>query len=870
MLRKFPLFKAAGVCNSGVRRSCRVSKSPMNLIVFLSILAGLFVMIGIGQPLAERLRMPFSVLLALIGMVIGAGAGWFLRTELTDALNPVAISILTLPINSQVFMYVFLPTLLFHVALTLDLRRMLDDWVPILTMAVVAVLVSTLVIGAALNVFVPQPFVVCLLLGAVVATTDPSVVAGLFREVGAPERLTRLIEGESLLNDAAAIALFGFFVALILPGAAEQTMMQATWSFVVLLFGGLMTGFALAGATLTLMEVLRRHPLAQMSVSLALPYGAFIVAEQVFHVSGVIAVVASGMLLNFAGPSRLAPGNWAYLRETWELLSHWAGSLVFILAALLVPRLLGGVTLAEVGLVGVVVVAAFGARAVILFGLLGVFTRLKLSPHVSRASKLVMLWGGLRGAVTLALALAVSENPGLPDPAQRLVTVLATGFTLFTLLVQGSTLRLLMRWLRINQLSPIEAALQNQVVAVALQTVREELKDSTERHRLSKSIVRSEAKEFAKRLDIAVARAEESAEILDRDRLTLGLVTLAGRERDMVLESYRADAISVRLVDRLLADVARLIERTRVGGRTEYRATARLNMGYGRGHRLASLLHRRFRLSGMLARIVADRFEVLLVSRMLMRDLHGFVDRKILRIHGRRVADLLHDILTRREEECDRDLAGMRLQYPGHAEQVERGFIRKAQLALEERELRAAHDDGLIGPDLFAGLARRLEQRRRSAAAQPKLDLSRQKSEMVAQFALFSSLSPQRRRALTRALVTVYAEPGDVLIRRGDGADAVFFIASGAVEMDIAGQKRLIGTGEMYGELALLTGQKKRRAWVRAVTHCTLLMLDETRFRALLLRSPEIHALVLDNAKGRGIDPDLVARMIGGVVKVAE
>ena len=76
----------------------------MNLIVFLSILAGLFVMIGIGQPLAERLRMPFSVLLALIGMVIGAGAGWFLRTELTDALNPVAISILTLPISSQVFM----------------------------------------------------------------------------------------------------------------------------------------------------------------------------------------------------------------------------------------------------------------------------------------------------------------------------------------------------------------------------------------------------------------------------------------------------------------------------------------------------------------------------------------------------------------------------------------------------------------------------------------------------------------------------------------------------------------------------------------------------------------------------------------------
>jgi len=837
----------------------------MNLIVFLSILAGLFVMIGIGQPLAERLRMPFSVLLALIGMVIGAGAGWFLHTELTDALYPLAISILTLPISSEVFLYVFLPTLLFHVALTLDLRRMLDDWVPILTMAVVAVLVSTLMIGAALNLFVPQPFVVCLLLGAVVATTDPSVVAGLFREVGAPERLTRLIEGESLLNDAAAIALFGFFVALILPGVAEQSLVRAAWSFVVLLFGGALIGFALAGAALALMEALRRHQLAQMSISLALPYATFIVAEQAFHVSGVIGVVVAGMVLNFAGPARLPPGNWTYLRETWELLAHWSGSLVFILAALLVPRLLGGVTWDEVGLVGVVVVAAFAARAVILFGLLEGLAWLGLSPDVSRASKLVMLWGGLRGAVTLALALAVSENPGLPDQAQRLVTVLATGFTLFTLLVQGSTLRLVMRWLRIDQLSPLEAALQNQVVAVALQTVREELKDSTGRHQLSKGIVRTEAKAFAVRLDLAMARAEESAEILDRDRLTLGLLTLAGRERDMVLDSYRADAISVRLVDRMLADVARLIERTRVGGRSDYRTAARLNMGYGRGHWLASLLHRRFRLSGMLARLVADRFEVLLVSRMLLRDLHGFIGSKILRIHGRRVADLLHDILTRREGECDRDLAGMRLQYPGHAEQVERGFIRKAQLALEEREFRAAHDDGLIGDDLFAGLMRGLAQRRRSAAARPKLDLARQKSEMVAKFPLFASLAPQRRRALSRALVTLYAEPGDILMKRGDGADAVFFIASGAVEMDIAGQKRLIGTGEMYGELALLTGQKKRRASVRAVTHCTLMMLDEARFRGLLLKSPEIHALVLDNARGRGIDPDLVARIIGTV-----
>ena len=443
------------------------------------------------------------------------------------------------------------------------------------------------------------------------------------------------------------------------------------------------------------------------------------------------------------------------------------------------------------------------------------------------------------------------------------MAVLATGFTLFTLLIQGSTLRILVRWLKIDQLSPIEYALQNQVIAVALQTVREEVADRAKRHDLTQSIVRSEAKAFGKRLDAAVAQAEEGEEILERDRLTLGLVTLAGREREMVLEGFREDAISAGLIERMLSDGTRLIERTRSGGRSDYRTTARLNIGYGRGHQIASVLHRRLRISGPLARIVSDRFEILLITRMNLRDLHSFVDTKIIRIHGRRLAELLHDMLLRREEDIDRELEGMRLQYPGHADQVERGFIRKTQLRLERREFTASHADGLIGTDLYVSLTRGLSDRLRAASQRPKLDLSRQKSEMVQQFPLFASLDVARRKRLTKAFVTIYADPGDVLMRRGDEADAVFFIASGAVEMDIAGQKRLLGNGEMYGEFAILTGQRKRRTEVRAVTHCTLLKLDEIRFRKLLARSPELHAIVLDNARGRGIDPDLIARMLG-------
>jgi CPA1 family monovalent cation:H+ antiporter len=754
-----------------------------------------------------------------------------------------------------------MPTQLFQVALTLNLRRMLDDWVPILVMAVLAVIVATFVIGFALLPFAAQPLFVCLLVGAIVATTDPSAVVSIFREIGAPQRLTRLIEGESLLNDAAAIALFGAFLALTMPGAAEVKLAAEWLAFGLQLGLGGMTGYAIAVMAVLMMERLGAWRLAQVSLSLALPYITYIVAEQLLSVSGVLAVVAAGMTLNLAGPGRLPPANWAYLRDTWELLAHWAGSLIFILAALLIPRLVDSVGWHDLLLIAVVVGAATLARAVTLFGVLPVLRLLRLSPPISPGYKTVILWGGLRGAVTLALGLAVIENPAIAPEAQRLVAVIATGFTLFTLLVQGTTLRWLIRRLGLDRLSPLEAALQKQVVAVALQTVREEVAEVTQRHGLTRATVRAEAKGFAERLDAAVAEAEAAQEILERDRLTLGLVTLAGREREMILEGFRERTISARLVERMLSDSTRLIEATRSGGRSAYRSTARANVAHGRGLRMATRLHR-LGISAPLANLVVARFEILLVTRMILRDLHVFVDDRILRIHGRRLTDILHEVLARREEELDREIEGLRLQYPGYADELERSFIRRMRIRLEEREIEASLDDGLIGVELYQSLMRDIAARRREAEARPRLDLSLQKREIVAQFPLFADLDEAQRRRLARALVTIYAEPGDIIIRRGEQVGSVYFIASGAVEREIGGIQQRLGRGEIFGEIALLAGQRIRRGRVRAMTHCTLLRLDEARFLRLLRRLPQLRERAIAAAAEQGVDPERIAQRI--------
>ena len=211
-------------------------------------------------------------------------------------------------------------------------------------------------------------------------------------------------------------------------------------AFRILIFGGAATGWFLGRIGIGVLSWLGRFPLAQISLSVALPYVTYLVADQAFGVSGVIAVVMAGMTLNYLGPGRMTPTNWTNLREVWDVLAHWAGALIFLLAALLVPRLLGDFRLYDLFLIGVVVVAATGARLFMLYVVLPVLTALRVSPRVDQPYRVAIMWGGLRGAVTLALALAVSENIRVPADVKRDVGILATGFTLFTLLVAGDHL----------------------------------------------------------------------------------------------------------------------------------------------------------------------------------------------------------------------------------------------------------------------------------------------------------------------------------------------------------------------------------------------------------------------------------------------
>ena len=224
-------------------------------------------------------------------------------------------------------------------------------------------------------------------------------------------------------------------------------------SFLKVFFGVVVVGFLFARAVCWIIGRLRGVPMVEITLTVCLAYLSFMLAEHYLHVSGVMAVVTAALVIGSYGRTQFSPETWHPLIETWEQLGFWANSLIFVLVGLAVPAILADFSFGDLGMLVVILVTAFTARAAILYGLLPVFGKAGFSDKVSTAYTTVMFWGGLRGAVSLALALAIYENEEIPEDIRVFVVMMVTGFVLFTLFVNAPTMGALMAWLGLDKLS---------------------------------------------------------------------------------------------------------------------------------------------------------------------------------------------------------------------------------------------------------------------------------------------------------------------------------------------------------------------------------------------------------------------------------
>jgi len=381
----------------------------------IRILVGLLVAAALAGVAIRWLRIPYSVALVAIGLVAGL------------VLPAGAIQV-----TPELVLLVLLPGLVFEAALRFhpeDLRRTLG-WMVLL--AAPGVLLSAAVVAIVLSLATGLPLELGMVVGAMVAATDPVAVIATFRDLGVPRRLATLVEGESLFNDATALVLFATTIALV---GGEVGLAEAASGLVITIVVSIALGLAAGWLAVRLIALTDEHVI-ELTISAAAAYGTYLLAEEL-HQSGIIATVVAGVVIGTLGRTTgLSERALEALDTVWELVAFLLTAFAFLIVGIAISAgdLLAAAPWIVWGLVGVVV-----GRALVVYGLLGGSARLlaRRDPGsaVSAGWLHVLFWAGLRGAVAVAMALSLPAD----FPQRELLQQITFGIVLFTLVVQGAS-----------------------------------------------------------------------------------------------------------------------------------------------------------------------------------------------------------------------------------------------------------------------------------------------------------------------------------------------------------------------------------------------------------------------------------------------
>jgi monovalent cation:H+ antiporter, CPA1 family len=816
-------------------------------IYALLAIAMVLTVVSLLVPLAERLRVPHTVLLAIAGMGLGFLGSWIIASDIRlGALGDAFVGLDKLEVGSDVFLPLFLPPLLFTAGLTIDVRRLLDEVWAVLLMAIVAVLVCIAIVGGVVHLATGMDLVVCLLLGAVVSTTDPAAVIGIFRDVGAPKRLSILAEGESLLNDAVAIAAFGLFIGILISRSAPDptdVVLTADPAGAVVVFlrefvGGLICGFVMARGVMLVLPRLGESDAAIASVTVSLTYLSFLVADRYWHVSGVVSVVIAALTVAAYGPTHLHPRQWTALRQLWAQLEFWANCLIFVLASMLAANVLVQITWLYVWGVLAVTVGAFLARALVVFGMLPVLEKTHLVQPVDRRYKAILVWGGLRGAVTIVLAMVAAGDQRLPEDVREFIALSATLFVLVTLFVNATTLGLVMHVLGLDKLSRLELALRDRVLALSRVNVDRHMQEIMRQHNARVDGIDADPAS-AGEASIESAPAELALSL--DERVKVGLVTLCTREKELYLELFEQQILSRRMVAVLAARADRLIDTVRDHGVAGYEQWLRDISRPDAGFRVALGLHRRLGFAWLLTERLADRFEILMVSQSVLAELAAFNISSVADLLGPDAEVELAAVIENRQQAVDSALKALSLQYPGYAESIQARQLERAAIRFEAAEYARRLQEGIISREVYNDLREQLAKRRGAIGQRPPLDLGLELAGMISRVSLFASLDRKAITEVGKRLRALVALPGEKIVAIGGPPDAMYFIAAGEVKVKAPTFEVTLKEGDFFGEMGLLTDQP-RNADVIADGYCHLLVLYRKDFRDLLEKRPAVRA----------------------------
>lgn len=458
------------------------------LFIILSIFIGVAT-----RHFLKKSPIPFTVLLLIIGLILGLinRLGYFSNYTLVD-LSAIGASInFAAHIDPHMLLFIFLPILIFEAAYAMDLHTFKKSSTNAILLAVPGILIALFLTAAIAMGFSASGlglenwnWSLALMFGAIVSATDPVAVVALLKDLGASKKLGTLIEGESLLNDGTAIVLFMVFF-LSISGQADDG--SPIVEFFRVALGGLLVGLIFGYLIIYWIKNVFNDTLVETSLVIAAAYLTFYVAEHLFHVSGVLGLVALGLVIGGVGNSRISPQVEHFMHEFWELAGFIANCLIFLIVGVVIAER-SVFNLNDFLLLGLFYIGIHIVRGLVILIL---YPFMKKSGYgLPKKDAIVVWYGALRGAIGLALALIVADvdDQYISQEIKDQFLFFTAGIVTLTLLINATTIKFLVEKLGLTKITPAKGLM--------LKNAREHLYENT-----SKQIELLKKDRFVKKSD---------------------------------------------------------------------------------------------------------------------------------------------------------------------------------------------------------------------------------------------------------------------------------------------------------------------------------------------------------------------------------
>jgi len=805
----------------------------------------------------RKIPLPFTVLLLIFGFGlgllnrIGAFEGWgetiSISLQWAGHIDPHAI------------LFIFLPILIFEAAFGMDLHTFKKTATNSIILAVPGIIVA-IILSAALAILLKITGVglygwewsMALMFGSVVSATDPVAVVALLKELGASKKLGTLIEGESLLNDGTAIVIFMvFFTGL--TGVSSDT--NAILEFGRVVFGGTLIGIVIAAVVIAWVKRVFNDALVEITVIISAAYLVFFVAEHFMHVSGVLGLVALGLAMAGIGRTRISPGVQHFLHEFWGLAVFMANVLIFIIVGLVISQRVE-FTAFDFVLLVIFYVGVHVIRALMLMMFYPVMKRIGYG--LTKKDAVVIWYGGLRGAIALALALVfigiddkyLSGDPVVAENIKNQFFFIVSGIVFLTLIINATTIKFIVDKLGLATVSPPKLLM----IQSSKNYLRSSSENKLERLKTDRFIGNANwtAVEDYLPEEVSVQKTEgyEMATMAEWRRRILE------KEKSSYWHQYKDGMLGPVAVRRLSGGIDELMDEgglTSLSHRKDLELSVAIPKFLGKlqkiplvSHITSHMFFERLAVSYDFARglIEAQEETIKLVENMA----HGLNKEDV---EGLKNLDIIENEINENKIEGLTFIRNLKKNYPEIYDAIATRHAIRAVLNYEMKTIDRLLKNGRIDNDEAQKMIQDVTQRMNRLMSKPPSVKMPDINEIVNEIEWLKKLPPDVLDKYSRLFQKKLFAAGETILRENTKDNGFFIILRGTVKVEAANEViDVLGHGSFFGEMMVMTGNE-RTASVKVESPVSVLYISAVNMKELINESAETEKVLWEIAGKR-------------------